>query len=311
MFKICPGILNYKGKKQIINMKVGILEEKDNDFAAHVKSGLGDIESEYITVNDLRSGKSNYRVVFDRSSYLSPYAREYLKFLSLSETYVINNPMACSESNKFTDMQICSELDIPYPKSVILPMYNANELDFMGAPDLDEVIKYLDLPCVLKPYNGYAWDDVYIVTSIKEFKNLYNATKNRCIMLAQEYIEPKNYYRVYCMGKKDVLFVKYDPKPAGMGKYTLSDLKEIEKLMDKIENWTIKLNKAVDFDINAIEWCISDDGKPYIIDALNDVPEVIKSLFPQEYYDWIVDKICKLIIEKFNSDETNRTVLKI
>lgn len=292
-------------------MKVGILEEKDNEFARHVKNGLSGIETDYVTIRDLKTGKTDYKVILDRSSYFNQYVREYMKSLSLNGTYVINNPIASSETNKLIDMQICNALGIPYPKTIVLPMFNEYELDYMVEPNLDDVIKYVDLPCVLKPYNGYAWDDVYTVTSITEFKNLYNALKKKHILLVQEYLEPKNYYRVFCVGKREVLPVKYYPKPGGMGKYIFSDLKDIGDIRSRMENWTIKINKSIDFDFNAIEWCISEDGKPYVIDAFNDTPEVIKRIFPRQYYDWIVDKICNLITEKFNSNETNKTIFPI
>ncbi len=292
-------------------MKVGILEEKDNVFASHVRSGLSGIETEYVAISDLVSGRSDYKVVLDRSSYFNPYIREYMKSLALHGTYVINNPFAASSTNKMMDMQICNHLGIPYPKTVVLPLFNQYELDYMREPDLDRILEDLELPCVLKPHNGYAWDHVYIVTSIKEFKNMYQALKGSHILLAQEYVESHDYYRVFCVGKKEVLPVRYDPKPGGMGKYMYSVPDESDKALKDITKWTLEINKAIDFDFNAIEWCIDEDGKPYIIDAFNDTPEIIKGMIPESFYDWLVDRTCCLIREKFSSDETNRNIFPI
>lgn len=288
-------------------MKVGILEEKDNEFASHVRSGLHGIETEYVTISDLVSGRSEYRVVLDRSSYFNPYIREYMKSLALHGTYVINNPFAASSTNKMMDMQICNHLGIPYPKTVVLPHFNQYELDYMREPDLDRILETLELPCVLKPHNGYAWDHVYVVTSIKEFKNLYKALKGSHILLAQEYIDARDYFRVFCIGKDNVLPVRYDPKPGGMGRYMYSDPGKDETAA-RIVEWTTQINRAIDFDFNAIEWCIDDDGRPFVIDAFNDTPEVIKGMIPEQYYDWIVDRTCSLIREKFATDEPNRNI---
>ena len=48
-------------------------------------------------------------------------------------------------------------------------------------------------------------------------------------------------------------------------------------------------------------------GKPFIIDAFNEVPEINRSI-PEKEYDWIVNSLSDLIRKKANSDEKNRTL---
>jgi hypothetical protein len=289
-------------------MKLGILESKEDDFARDVAARFGG-NAEFIVIKENRiSFSSDFRVVLDRIGFNNTHMIEYMKSLSLNRSYIINNPFSYSMINKVIDSRICDMLRIPHPKTIALPMVEEGLEENLQEPDLDKIIKEIDLPCILKPHNGYAWDNVYVVNSVSEFKNLYNSLKGDNIMIAQEMIEKKDYYRVFCVGKKDVLIVKYDPKPRCLGEYLHSDLKGIDKIKDSIIDWTIKLNQALDLDINAVEWCIDGDGRPFVIDAFNETPEIEKKSLPQEYYGWILDRVCNLIKERMDSGERNRNI---
>jgi hypothetical protein len=292
-------------------MKVGILEESSDEFANHVLIGIKDLGAEFVSVKELGVAEdSNYKVIFDRVSYLNPFLRETMKKFSLAGTRVINNPFAAMGTNKIIDGVICRKLRIPTPKTIVLPMIDDYHLENVKEPDIDKVIADLELPLMLKPFDGFAWDNVYKVNSVSDFKNLYSSLKTKFVMIAQEFIYPRSYYRIYTIGKKEVLFVKYEPKPAGMGQYIYSDLKDIEGILEKLTRWNIRINKALDLDFNAIEWCIDEGGKPFVIDAFNETPEIIKGMMPNEYYDWIVGNICQLIRDNVDSDRPNKTIFK-
>jgi hypothetical protein len=68
------------------------------------------------------------------------------------------------------------------------------------------------------------------------------------------------------------------------------------------------MNTCLDLDVNAVEWCIDENGLPWVIDAFNEVPEVNKEALPEAYYNWIVQKFVECIEDKLDSDQRNKTV---
>ncbi|MBN2043351.1 MAG: hypothetical protein JW754_06125 [Candidatus Aenigmarchaeota archaeon] len=288
-------------------MKVGILEERDDSFARDVASSISDLDVHFIRLGELPvPGKSDFKVILDRQSFNRPFLREAMKAFSLNGTYVINNPFTSQLFNKNVDMNICQSLGIPHPKTIILPMMEEVEDHSVTEPDIDSILRQIDLPCVLKPYDGYAWENVYVVTTKSEFRNLYDSLKFRRVMLAQQYIERKHYYRVFCVNKEKMLFSEHVPKPLCQGAYLESDLKPLEGIIDRLREWSIKLNTELDLDLNALEWCIDTDGNPFLIDAFNEVPEVLKHNMPESQYSWLVSKVSECIREKAGKEEINR-----
>jgi len=89
-------------------------------------------------------------------------------------------------------------------------------------------------PCILKPFDGYAWQDVYVVKSAEELQNLYTALSHRYILLAQQLIRYKDYFRVFCFDKRNVLFTRWIPKPLAMGQYLYCDLSGMRGITDRL-----------------------------------------------------------------------------
>ena len=257
--------------------------------------------------------KSDYRVIVDRLSFHHPFLQEMLKNLSLNGSYVINNPFSVITTNKLVELKICSNLGIPFPKTVVLPDTTAQESlgEIIDDPDWQKTIQEVGLPCIIKPYNGSAWEHVYRVNSEEELKAAYERIKHRHVVLVQEAIQFQDYFRVFCIGKKDVLFIKWIPRPQAMGQYILFDSESLGANRDIIARQTIELNKSLDLDVNAVEWCVNREGKAWLIEAYNEVPEIDKRSIPRPYYDWLMEKFADLVLEKFDSAERNRTTLEI
>ncbi|MBA2678985.1 MAG: hypothetical protein H0U76_11400, partial [Ktedonobacteraceae bacterium] len=58
---------------------------------------------------------------------------------------------------------------------------------------------------------------------------------------------------------------------------------------------TLKLVRALDYDMNSLEWAIRD-GVPYAIDFMNPAPDMdINSLTPF-YFEWVVKHMADLAI---------------
>jgi len=291
-------------------ISVGILEYRNDRFINDVIFRLRDIHVEFMSLaTEVAPIERGYRVLVDRLSFNYPFLKEVVKSLALSGTYVINNPFTASMTNKLVDIRLGSRLGVTFPKTIVLPDQKAAE-EMIGSitlPNLSRVSDELGFPCIVKPFDGYAWQDVYIVKSNEELQNLYQALSPRHILLAQQMIKFKDYFRVFCFDKRDVLFIKWVPKPFSMGQYLTTEPSIIGDARDMLTTLTIKLNEALDLDVNVVEWCVDEKGQWWVIDAFNEVPEVIPEAFPPEYYSWIVDKFVACIRGKLDSGKKNRT----
>jgi glutathione synthase/RimK-type ligase-like ATP-grasp enzyme len=290
-------------------MLVGILEDSSDRFITDLVSRLSDIPVEFIRLADERLPvERGYRVVVDRLSFRYPFLKEIVKSLALSGTYVINNPYAASATNKLIDMQVGRQLELAFPKTIVLPDQAATaEADsLVMPPNLQRVADEIGFPCILKPFNGYAWQDVHVIRSVDELQNLYDTLAPRHILLAQQLIRFKDYFRVFCIDKKDVLFIRYVPRPSAMGQYLHCDLSKMKDVADRLADLTVRFNRALDLDVNVVEWCVDEEGRWWVIDAFNEVPEIIPEALPPEYYSWILDKFVACIKDKLESGKKNR-----
>jgi hypothetical protein len=289
---------------------VGILESKNDRFINDVAHRLTDVSVEFMSLGGEKIPiEREYRVVVDRLSFHYPFLKEIVKNLALSGTYVINNPFAASSTNKLIEIQVGSSLGINFPKTVVLPdQLVADEMEgLVSQPYLDRVTAELGLPCIVKPFDGYAWEDVYVVKSTQELRDVYTSLRTRRILLAQQLISFKDYFRVFCFDKRDILFVRWKPKPLAMGHYLHCEPGSIGDQEERLTTLTVKLNQALDLDVNVVEWCLDAEGKWWMIDAFNEVPEVIPEALPTDCYAWVVDRFVACIKDKLDPAKKNRT----
>jgi len=289
---------------------VGILESRNDRFINDVVYRLNDIPVEFMVL----AGKEipverRYRVVVDRLSFSYPFLKEIVKSLALIGTYVINNPFAALSTNKLIEIQVGSSLGISFPKTMVLPdrLVTDETEGVVSQPYLERVAEELGLPCILKPFDGYAWEDVYVAKSIQELRDLYTSLRTRRILLAQQMISFKDYFRVFCFDKRDVLFIKWVPKPLAMGHYLHCEPGSLGDQEQRLTTLTVGLNQALDLDVNVVEWCVDAEGRWWMIDAFNEVPEVIPEALPADYYAWIVERFAACIKDKLNPAKRNRT----
>jgi hypothetical protein len=288
--------------------KVGILEFKDNDFITSVTRCLHDIPVEFIRLGELsHPSPSPYRVVIDRVSFADPFLREVMRYWSLTGTYVINNPFFTLNADKLSDVLCYDRLGIPHPRTMLLPRVNLIEdvREMVAEPDWGRITAAFRFPCILKPVDGYAWQDVVRADTVEELKSLYEDLKGRRLLILQELLDWSEYYRAFCVSRSEVLLMKWNPKPFDMGEYACVQTDGIGDVSGFITRKTIELNAFIGLDFNSVEWCVTRDGKPYIIDSYNDVPDVRKEKIPSPCYEWIVERFCACVRTKLASRETN------
>lgn len=286
---------------------IGLLEDKEDLFIQDVAGRLREkgYPVEYIELNycEIPEIQNKYRIIIDRLSFQDDFLRMMMKVFSLKGSYIINNPFANLCDDKVVEYNICQKLDIPYPRTVILPKENLEMSEEIKIPLIDQSHITLKFPVVLKPHNGYGWEDVFTVNTIDEFKSVYYGHNRQKILIAQEYITPKTYYRVYFFSNLEPLFVRYLPNER---KYIVSDYADIKDCYNKIKEYTTKLNIALGYDFNALEWAIDQNNQPFLIDALNEVPDILPHEIPTEYYWKIVENFCIIVEEKYKLSARNK-----
>ena len=269
--------------------------------------GKGEVIAEALQIDKVQQGIDyGYSVIFDRISQEVPFYRAYLKNASLMGTAVINNPFWWSADEKFFNNCLSMEMGIPVPKTVLLPSNarpdNTSEKSFRnlkGPLDWEYMFDYIGFPAYMKPHDGGGWKSVYRVENSEQLFEAHKETE-QLVMMLQEEIVFDDYFRVYCLGQKYVHIMPYDPRKPFHERY-VSDIKATgearKKLLKTVHDYTLKLNQALGYDFNTVEFAIRD-GVPYAIDFCNPAPDADIQSVGQENFDWIVEHSAKYAIEK-------------
>ncbi|KAJ1554709.1 hypothetical protein HK096_002264, partial [Nowakowskiella sp. JEL0078] len=251
-----------------------------------------------------------YKVILDRISHDVECYQPYLKAAALQGTIVLNDPFFRHMDDKFFDTALAARLGIAVPKTVLLPskMYgrdvSAASLRNLEFPlGWEPMVKRLGFPMYLKSHTGQGWFDVYRVSSIDELWETYDRT-GTLTMIAQEEIKWVQFVRCIVIGD-EIYPAEWDPRLPHHERYTravenmppLSD-EQLSKICDS----AMRISRALGYEMNTIEFAISEDGVPYAIDLMNSVPDFdIKSL-GQHLFWWVVDRMAKLLIRYAHSD---------
>lgn len=289
--------------------KIGILFGQENTypqaFVDRVNSKKENgIIAELAKINKVVQGEpTQYDVLIDRISQDVPFYRGYLKNAAISGTSVINNPFWWSADEKFFNNALAVKVGVPVPKTVLLPSNqhpeDTNERSFRNLDyplDWDGIFSYIGFPAFFKPFAGGGWKNVYKLDNSDEFFKAYNET-GRLVMMLQEAIEFEDYFRCYCIDRKDVRIMQYNPKVAHEFRY-VKNPKPIEaKLLKTIEKYVLALNNALGYDFNTVEFAVRD-GIPIAIDFCNPAPDADLNSVGEENFEWVVEKSAEMAINR-------------
>lgn len=292
--------------------KIGILFGMENTFPnafiERVNSkGEDGIIAEAVTIDKvIQAAPSEYAVIIDRISQDVPFYRSFLKNAALSGTAVINNPFWWSADEKFFNNALAEKIGIPVPKTVLLPSKqrpdNTTETSFRNLAfpmAWEEIFQYVGFPAYMKPHDGGGWKSVYRVVNPQDMWIKHEET-GQLVMMLQEEIVFDDYVRCYCIGQKDVLVMPYEPRNPHHLRYA-ADLKaqgeEREKLLETIKDYTLKLNVALGYDFNTVEFAVRN-GIPYAIDFCNPAPDADIYSVGRDNFEWVVEAAANMAIER-------------
>jgi len=282
--------------------KIGILYGMENTFPhAFVervnKKNVKGIVAEAVQIGSVRQAfPTDYAVIIDRISQDVPFYRAYLKNAALMGAAVINNPFWWSADEKFFNNCLAETLGVPVPKTVLLPSKkrptDTTELSFRNLKfpmDWHDMFDYVGFPAYMKPHSGGGWKSVYRVTDPQDLWNKHEET-GQLVMMLQEEIVFEDYFRCYCIGQKEVRIMPYEPRNPHHLRYATT-MKTTgpaaEKLLATIHDYVLRLNKALGYDFNTVEFAVRD-GVPIAIDFCNPAPDADVYSIGQENFEWVV-----------------------
>ena len=288
--------------------KIGILHGKERSFPEALIQAINNkkppgIIAESVKIDKVMQGEPcGYTVIFDRISQDVPFYRAYLKNAALCGTAVINNPFWWSADEKFFNNCLATKIDVPVPKTVILPSRDlptdtsAESFSNLAYPlDWDGIFKYVGFPAYMKPFAGGGWKSVYKLTDMDDFFTKHAETEQLVMMLQEEIIFDE-YYRCYCIGGKHVRIMPYEPRNPHHLRY-VADFKPDAKRLKLMEDIVLRINGYLGYDFNTVELALRD-GVPYAIDFCNPAPDADRASVGDENFEWVVETSANYAIEK-------------
>src|ERR1700712_5353032 len=243
--------------------KIGVLHGKERSFPealiARINSKKIDgIIAEPVRIDKVMQGEpSGYTVIFDRISQDVPFYRAYLKNAALCGTAVINNPFWWSADEKFFNNCLATKIDVPVPKTVILPSRDLPDdtsdesFSNLAYPlDWEGIFKYIGFPAYMKPFAGGGWKSVYKLTDMDDFFTKHAETE-QLVMMLQEEIIFEEYYRCYCIGGKYVRIMPYEPRNPFHLRY-VADFSPSEEKLKEMEGIVLRINQYLGYDFNTV-----------------------------------------------------------
>src|SRR5690606_3614651 len=293
--------------------KIGILFGQENTyppaFVEKVNSklraeGIDHLSAEFVKINKvIQAQPTDYAVIIDRISQDVPFYRGFLKNAAICGTAVINNPFWWSADEKFFNNALAVKLGVPVPKTVLLPS-NKNPQDTTPESfrnlefplDWESIFDYIKFPAYFKPFSGGGWKSVYKVESPEDFFEKYEET-GELVMMLQEEINFESYFRCYCIDRRDVRIMPYEPRNPHHLRYIKEDVHTDPKLLSIVHDYVLKLNEGLGYDLNTVEFAVRS-GISYAIDFCNPAPDADVKPVGQENFDWVVETTANMAIRR-------------
>jgi glutathione synthase/RimK-type ligase-like ATP-grasp enzyme len=288
--------------------KIGIIFGQERSFPmafieAINKKNIPGIVAEPVRIDKVIQGEpSGYDVIFDRISHDVPFYRAWLKNAALCGAAVINNPFWWSADEKFFNNCLATQTGIPVPKTVILPSRelpsDTSDQSFSNLAyplDWPAIFEYVGFPAYMKPFAGGGWKNVYKLYNAEEFYNRHAET-GQLVMMLQEEIVFTEYYRCYCIGRKYVRIMAYEPRNPHHLRYQ-ADFAPSQERLAQMEEIVLRINNELGYDFNTVELAVRD-GIPYAIDFCNPAPDAERTSVGEDNFKWVVETAADYAVER-------------
>jgi hypothetical protein len=91
--------------------------------------------------------------------------------------------------------------------------------------------------------------------------------------------------------------MKYDPRAPFHERYVKGNPQPGAALKERIEKDARALCRALGYDLNTVEFAV-EGGVPYAIDFMNPAPDAEITSVGQQNFDWIVEAVAEMAVEK-------------
>lgn len=268
-------------------------------FVEEVSRQNAGFEVEYVKLGTPASeAEVAYPVILDRIAHAVPFYRSWLKHATLKGTRVVNDPFVEETIDRFVAQAIAEQVGVATPKMMALPHREYSEgiiheesLRNLDYPlDWEAVLAYVGIPSTLKDASGSS-ETLRVCNSVDELLAAYNNSGRRQLVV-QERLHWQQFVRCLVVGDGEALVLPYQP---GERRYNLEGERLPAELSDRVAEASLRLTRALGYDINAIDWAIRD-GEPYAVEMVNPQPEIDIYSLTSTYFEWVVARIAALVI---------------
>ena len=290
--------------------KIGVLRGVENSFPEALLARINEeyassgVTAEFVAIDAVRlGGEVAYDVILDRVSHDVPFYRSFLKWAALRGVTVVNNPFWASADDAFVDAAIVHGLSLAAPKTAILPHKQRPPFTEAGTfrnlrfpVDWPGVFAHIGFPAVLKTHDGAGRRGATVVHSVEQFFAAYDASGAACMML-QEVVPSEATFRCACIGRSDVLVMRFNPAaPAGRHYLDVPAEKLPATLKRRLERDTKAICKALGTDVNVVEFAVQD-GTPVVTDASDPVRDADVASLGEDNFEWLVRATAAFLVE--------------
>ena len=296
--------------------RIGLLIGREwgwpSTFMSEVNRRHKNVTAELVKLSAIKSNDLvNYQVIVDRMSHEIPFYRAFVKYAALRGCVVINDPYTWSVDDKFFGLTLIEQLGMIIPRTIILPNKTVEtetvpeSFRNLSYPlDWEGVIEYVGVPAIFKDANTGGRRISYRVHSVDELIDRYDQS-HTLTMILQEIVPAEKHIHCFVIGQSHVLTLEFSLEK---GSYLIGPLALEATWQQQIESNAITISQAFGYDINMVEFAISEE-KPYVINPTNPSPAIDVNLLGATAFHWCVEKISTLAVEQALNPRPARVTL--
>lgn len=258
---------------------------------------VGEVHAEAVRIGGLRLRQpGGHAVLLDRVSVAYPFYRSYLKTAVLDGTIVINNPFWCSADDPLFALSLAARLGLSVPRTVLLPPkelppgLGTESLRNLRYPlDWEEICEEVGFPAILR-LPGFS--GLPPIGSLDELFRQYDTVGSQPVLLQQS-IEYEHYVRCFCLGKANVIPVKYDPPT---DRYHVDHEHLTADLGARVVRDAQMLSAALGYDVSTVDFAISK-GAPILAGVPDPYPRLDPDVITPFYFEQIVELTADMAID--------------